>query len=343
MLTLHKTHHDERVFAAHMDPIAAWLADPCVIELLINGPGPGQVIAERQGSLEVLDVALAERNISGAYKALAAINDRDHHPILDCRMPGMRVAMVMPPIAVHGPAMAIRKHARSKRSLRQYLDEGLFTPNLTRSHAHERRGQTLDIAAGDALMLRFLHDLMVRRDNFILAGSTSAGKTSLLNAMIDEVPRQERLIVLEDTTELQLERPNYLQLEANPDLGVSVTHLVRLALRLRPDRIFVGEVRGADAYDLMDALNTGHSGSGASYHSDSPEQALPRLESMIRQSERATNWPLAAMRAQITATFRYVIFCSKEAGRAPESIVEILGLTDAGEYRLRSLYSRFAN
>lgn len=340
-MQISKSLHDERVFIGHMTPIQRWLDDPSVIEILINGPDT--VFVERHGEMGQVDVALAERNISGAWKALAAINERAHHPVLDCRMPGLRVAMAMPPIAVHGPAMAIRKHAKSHRTLRQYLDERLLEPGLVRTGVAAARGDTPDISMGGERLYAFLESMMATRVNFVLAGSTSAGKTSLLNALIATIPRDERLVVIEDTTELLLDHPNYLQLEANPDIGVDVAGLVRLSLRMRPDRIFIGEVRGANAYDLMDALNTGHSGSGASFHSDSPEQALPRLESMIRQSPLAATWPLTSMRAQIATTFRYVIFCSKAAGRAPESIVEILGITPSGEYRLKPLYSRFSN
>lgn len=339
MLISHNTQHDQKVFCAHLSPISQLLDDPNVIEIMINGPDT--VFAERLGSIERIPVALEAANISGAYKALASINDQSHHPILDCRMPQLRVAMALPPIAVHGPAMSIRKHRASARTPRQYLEEGLFEPNLRRAHAPVARGDTPDISMGGQALYDFLEWLVRTRVNYLLAGSTSAGKTTFLNALMTFIPDAERLVVIEDTKELIVALANYLQLEANRDLGISIADLVRLALRMRPDRIFVGEVRGATAYDLMDALNTGHSGSAATLHSDTPEQALPRLESMIRQAPQATNWPLSAMRAQIASTFRYVIFCSKDAGRAPESIVEILGLDERGEYRFKPLYSRF--
>uniref|UniRef100_UPI003BEEDD9F CpaF family protein n=1 Tax=Burkholderia arboris TaxID=488730 RepID=UPI003BEEDD9F len=341
MLTLHNSQHDQKVFCAHLAPIAPLLDDPAVIEIMINGPDT--VFAERLGSVEKVPVKLAAANISGAYKALASINDQDHHPILDCRMPQLRVAMALTPIAVHGPAMAIRKHRTSARKLQQYLEEGLFEPGQPRVRRIVARGDTPDISGGGQALYDFLVWLVQSRMNYLLAGSTSAGKTTFLNALISMIPDLERLIVIEDTTELIVSLSNYLQLEANPDIGVSIAALVRLALRMRPDRICIGEVRGATAYDLMDALNTGHPGSAATLHADSPEQALPRLESMIRQAPQAANWPLAAMRAQIASTFRYVIFASKEAGRAPESIVEILGVDDRGEYRFKPLYSRFAD
>ncbi|UVT00079.1 ATPase, T2SS/T4P/T4SS family [Burkholderia glumae] len=275
--------------------------------------------------------------------ALAAINEKDHHPILDCRMPNLRVAMAMPPIAVHGPAMAIRKHRKKVRRLREYLDDGLFQPGVPRPLTRSARGATPDISAGNEAVFDFLRHVMVTKENVLLAGSTSAGKTSLLNALEAEIPDDERLIIIEDTKELILERPNFLQLEANPDLGVTIAHLLRLGLRMRPDRFILGEVRDGTAYDLMDALNTGHSGSGGTLHADSGPDALVRLESLLRQAPQSVNWPLPTMRAQIASTFRYVIFSSKIAGRAPETIHEILGLDQRGEYRLKTLYQRFSD
>ncbi|WP_186191208.1 CpaF family protein [Burkholderia gladioli] len=341
MFTVHNSPNDERVFRGHLAPIAHLLDDPSVIEILINHPKCAFV--ERHGEMTPIELNLLPQNVSGAAMALASINQKDHSAILDCRMPNLRVAMAMPPVAVHGPAMAIRKHRKVRRRLRQYLDEGLFQPGIKRPIARSERGATSDISAGNELVFDFLRQIMLTKQNILLAGSTSAGKTALLNALEAEIPDEERLIVIEDTTELILERPNFLQLEANLDRGISIAQLLRLALRMRPDRIFVGEVRDGTAYDLMDALNTGHSGSGGTLHADTAPDALIRLESLLRQAPQSANWPLSAMRSQIASTFRYVIFSSKIAGRAPESILEILGLDERGNYRLKTLYQRFSD
>ncbi|WP_186064839.1 CpaF family protein [Burkholderia gladioli] len=341
MFTVHNSENDERVFRGHLNPIAHLLDDPSVIEILINHPK--RAFVERHGEMTQIELDLLPQNVSGAAMALAAINQKDHHPVLDCRMPNLRVAMAMPPIAVHGPAMAIRKHRKTVRRLRQYLDEGLFQPGIQRPLSRSERGATPDISAGNEAVFDFLRHVMITKENLLVAGSTSAGKTALLNALEAEIPDEERLIVIEDTKELILNRPNFLQLEANLDRGISIADLLRLALRMRPDRIVVGEVRDGTAYFLMDALNTGHSGSGGTLHADSAPDALIRLESLLRQAPQSANWPLAAMRAQIASTFRYVIFSSKIAGRAPETILEILGLDERGEYRLKTLYQRFSD
>ncbi|WP_336817524.1 CpaF family protein [Burkholderia gladioli] len=341
MFTVHNSSNDERVFRGHLAPIAHLLDDPSVIEILINHPKCAFV--ERHGEMTPIELNLLPQNVSGAAMALASINQKDHNAIFDCRMPNLRVAMAMPPVAVHGPAMAIRKHRKVRRRLRQYLDEGLFQPGIKRPIARSERGATSDISAGNELVFDFLRQIMLTKQNILLAGSTSAGKTALLNALEAEIPDDERLIVIEDTTELILERPNFLQLEANLDRGISIAQLLRLALRMRPDRIFVGEVRDGTAYDLMDALNTGHSGSGGTLHADTAPDALIRLESLLRQAPQSANWPLSAMRSQIASTFRYVIFSSKIAGRAPETILEILGLDERGNYRLKTLYQRFSD
>ncbi|WP_257820605.1 ATPase, T2SS/T4P/T4SS family [Burkholderia glumae] len=205
MFTVHNSEHDERVFRAHLASITQLLDDPSVIEILINHPK--RAFVERHGEMKEIPLDLLPQNVSGAAMALAAINEKDHHPILDCRMPNLRVAMAMPPIAVHGPAMAIRKHRKKVRRLREYLDDGLFQPGVPRPLTRSARGATPDISAGNEAVFDFLRHVMVTKENVLLAGSTSAGKTSLLNALEAEIPDDERLIIIEDTKELILERP----------------------------------------------------------------------------------------------------------------------------------------
>lgn len=194
---------------------------------------------------------------------------------------------------------------------------------------------------GGSTIRDFFQWVVERRHNIVLSGSTSAGKTTLLNALLDLVPCSDRVITVEDTAELRLNVPNHVALEANQALGISVRDLVRLSLRCRPDRIVLGEVRGAEAFDLLDALNTGHPGSQVSLHADSSAMALPRLESMLRMAPETQNWPLHDLRRQIASTFRFVVHAQRVGpSRGPREIREILGVDANGSYQTRLLFSK---
>lgn len=335
--------HAIKVFKDHMKAIALYMDDPSVQEIMVNRPDDVWVEQNgkmfRAGNLNISDV-----NIRGAIKALAGANSKDVSPVLDCRMTGLRIAAAMHPVSINGHALCIRKHARSRRRLTDYLEQGAFdvfpAGSVVSGNDLPNRPLDEDVAEGGEAVIDLLQWVVQTRKNMILAGGTSAGKTSLLNAIIAEIPEDDRVVTIEDTAELQVASPNYVGLEVSESDGVTIRMLIRLSLRFRPDRIIVGEVRGAEAYDLLDAFNTGHSGGACTMHADSALLALARLENMVRMSPDAANLPLPALRAQIASTFQFVIFASRKYGvRGPEEIIEILGVEN-GEYRIKKLFNR---
>jgi Flp pilus assembly CpaF family ATPase len=182
---------------------------------------------------------------------------------------------------------------------------------------------------------------MRERINVAFSGGTSSGKTTLLNAMIDAMPASDRIVTIEDTAELQVHASNHVGLETN--LGITVRDLVRFSLRIRPDRIIVGEVRGAEAFDLMEALNTGHPGSIVSFHADSADTAPARLESLIRMSDEGRLLTMTDLRQKIASTFRFFVHAERQgAVRGPVEIREVLGVED-DRYSTRRLFSRYAD
>lgn len=335
--------HAIKVFKDHMKAIALYMDDPSVQEIMINRPD--DVWVEQNGKIFCAgDLNISDVNIRGAIKALAGANGKGVSPVLDCRMTGLRIAAALHPVSINGHALCIRKHARSNRRLTDYLEQGAFevfpTGSVFSGSDLPNRPLDEDVAEGGEAVINLLRWIVQTRKNMILAGGTSAGKTSLLNAIIAEIPEEDRVVTIEDTAELQVASPNYVGLEVSESDGVTIRMLIRLSLRFRPDRIIVGEVRGAEAYDLLDAFNTGHSGGACTMHADGALLALARLENMVRMSPDAANLPLPALRAQIASTFQFVIFASRKYGvRGPEEIIEILGVEN-GEYRIKKLFNR---
>jgi pilus assembly protein CpaF len=249
-------------------PIEDLLVDPRITEVMVNQGGQ-RVFVEREGRLEcVSDRVLEPRNLTVAIKNIArACGDEisDMQPLLDARLEdGSRVAAMFPPCAVAGPILTIRK----------------FTKRFT-------LGELVQVGALTTSMADTLRDSIDRERNILISGGTGTGKTTLLNALAAHIPVRDRVVVIEETAEIHLEKPNVVRLEARraqaplgqeaPLPPVSIADLLRAALRHRPDRILVGEVRGAEAFDLLQALNTGHLGSLSTIHANSAEQAFTRL------------------------------------------------------------------
>jgi pilus assembly protein CpaF len=285
-----------------LDPL---LADPDVTEVMVNGPGP--VWIERHGRLERLDVGVTRETIDLLVERvvgpLGLRIDRSS-PLVDARLPdGSRVNAVVPPLAVDGPYLTIRRFA--VRSID--LDE-VCPP-------------------GGADVLRAA---VVDRANVVVSGGTGAGKTTLLNELAAGIPAGERVVTVEDAAELRLEREHVVRLEARPanaegSGAVSVRDLVRNALRMRPDRIIVGEVRGAEALDMLQAMNTGHDGSLSTCHANSPADALRRLETMVLTGTVAL--PLAAIREQLSSAIDLVVQVARRRDGS-RRVVEIAEVTD---------------
>ena len=247
---------------AGLGPLEPILGDPAVTEVMVNGPGRAYV--ERAGRLEpvtlALDAAGIVRLVERVVAPLGLRLDRSS-PIVDARLPdGSRLHAVVPPLAIDGPYLTIRRFG---------------------AHA-----VPLDDFGVDGPAREFLHWMVVAGWNVVVAGGTSAGKTTLLNALSAEIPAEERVVTIEETAELRLAQPHVVRLEARPPNAegagaVPVRDLVRAALRMRPDRIVVGEVRGGEALDMLQALNTGHDGSLSTVHANSAADALARLETLV--------------------------------------------------------------
>jgi len=287
-----------------LKPIEDLLRDPTVTEVMVNSGG-SRVFVERDGSVEpVADRTLEPRNLTVAIKNIArACGDEisDIQPILDARLEdGSRVAAMFPPCAVTGPALTIRKFTR-RYSLQDLVDVGALTPVL----------------AGE------LARAIARQQNILISGGTGTGKTTLLNALAALIPDRDRIVVIEETAEIHLGKPNLLRFEARraqaplgqeqPLPPVTIADLVRATLRHRPDRILVGEVRGPEAFDLLQALNTGHLGSLTTIHANSAEQALTRLAHCVLTAN--VGLPHGSIREAIALAIHVIVHVARVGGR----------------------------
>ncbi len=285
-------------------PIEDLLVDPTVTEVMVN-EGGRRVFVERDGALEsVPGRTLEPRNLTVAIKNIArACGDEisEVQPLLDARLEdGSRVAAMFPPCAVAGATLTIRKFTR-----RYSLDDLVAVETVT-----------VDVAAT-------LARAVSREQNVLISGGTGSGKTTLLNALAAGIPDTDRIVVIEETAEIHLEKPNLLRLEARraqaplgheaPLPPVTIADLVRATLRHRPDRILVGEVRGSEAFDLLQALNTGHLGSLTTIHANSAEQALTRLAHCVLTAN--VGLPHASIREAIALAVHLVVHVSRQRGR----------------------------
>lgn len=330
--------HAFQMFRSSLAPLKGYFDDPGVSEIMINRFD--QIFVEKGGDIFQAPLKLSPEAVRGAIQSLATANARDAGQVLDVRMPGYRVAAALSPTSIKGAVLCIRQHATAVRSLDVYLASGGFSPVSDKDvAAYEQASRSLsqgrpddqDVLRGGEAVKALLQWMVATRQNILIAGGTSSGKTTFLNSLLMEVHPGQRLLTIEDTAELNVTIPNYVSFESNADLGISIRDLVKLALRFRPDRIVVGEIRGGEAYDLIDALNTGHPGGMCSLHANSPEQALTRLEGLVRMNPTAANLPHHVLRKQIAETFRFVVFCSRIGQRrGPEQVVEILDSSESG-------------
>ena len=307
-------------------PIEDLLRDPAITEVMVNDGGR-RVFVEREGMLQAVPgLTLEPRNLTVAIKNIArACGDEisEVQPLLDARLEdGSRVAAMFPPCAVTGPALTIRKFTR-----RYSLDDLVHLGALSQEVA----GQLLATVKGQR--------------NLLISGGTGTGKTTLLNALAAHIPDDDRLIVIEETAEIHLTKPNVIRLEARraqtplgqeaPLPAVTISDLLRAALRHRPDRILVGEVRGPEAFDLLQALNTGHLGSLSTIHANSAEQALTRLAHCVLTAN--VGLPHRSTREAIGLAIHVVAHVSRVDGRRKVSeLLEVRtydGETDRFELR----------
>jgi pilus assembly protein CpaF len=288
-------------------PVTHLIQDPDITEVMVNGSG--RIFIERAGRLaEVPDVRLDERNLRVAVQNMArALGDdiSEAQPILDARLPdGSRVSAVVPPCSVGGTTLTIRKFQRRFFTTDELVAAGTITRDL----------------------LARVWSAIQQHQTILISGGTSTGKTTLLNALAAYLPAEDRVVLIEDTAELQIDRPNLVRFEARraqPGIpAITIRDLLRATLRHRPDRIIVGEVRGGEAFDLLQALNTGHAGSLSTIHANSAEQALARLAACAMQS--GIDLPYPAVRRQIADGIDLVLHLARWRGaRVVEDLVRV--------------------
>jgi len=303
-------------------PVRAYLEDDEVSEVMINGPR--QIYVERKGRLMAAQERFSseqalEAAVMNVARSVGRLFDKDN-PRLDARLPdGSRVHAVMPPLCRAGTVVAIRKFRKERLSMEQLIQFG----SLSEDAAH------------------LLSMVVKLGKNLIVSGATSSGKTSVLNVLSSLIPEHERILVLEDSSELQLQQKHVVCFETRkPDEHgkgeVSIRDLVHSALRLRPDRLVVGEIRGGEALDLLQAMNTGHDGSMSTIHANSARDSLFRLETCALLS--GVDLPLSALREQIASSIHVVIQTARlhDGSRKITAITEVLGLKDR-EYQLQDI------
>jgi pilus assembly protein CpaF len=286
------------VILPFLRPIAALIQDPAITEIMVNGSG--RIFVEREGQLEaVAGVTVREHNLRVAVRNLARVLGDDiseEQPLLDSRLPdGSRVAAALPPVSLGGTTLTIRKFQSQHFTADALVRIGTLTSD----------------------QLQIVRHAIDARDNILISGGTGTGKTTLLNALAAFLPPNDRLVLIEDTAELQLDAPNLVRFEARRDQpglpAVTIRALLRATLRHRPDRILVGEVRGGEAFDLLQALNTGHSGTLSTIHANSAEQALSRFTSCVLQS--GVDLPYAAIRHGMSECLQILAHLERRHGR----------------------------
>src|SRR5450830_139892 len=293
-------------------PLEPLLADPGVSDILVNTFS--KVYVERRGRLELTDVTFHDNAhlMKIIEKIVSRVGRRvdESSPMVDARLPdGSRVNAIIPPLAVDGPILSIRRFSVNPLTVQNLLDYKSVTPP----------------------MVQVLQALGMAKINILISGGTGSCKTTLLNLLSGFIPSNERIVTIEDAAELQLRQPHVVRLETRPANiegkgEVTQRALVRNALRMRPDRIILGEVRGAEALDMLQAMNTGHEGSMTTVHANTPRDALTRLENMIGMA--GLNLPPKAMRQQISSALTAVIHIARlsDGRRKLTSIQEITGM-----------------
>lgn len=307
------------------------ISDTDITEVMINGYK--DIFVEKNGKLEKLQNHFESKQeletiiTKFVSKAGRAVNESE--PIVDTRLEdGSRVNVVMPPVALNGPIVTIRRFPKEAMTVQKLINYGSITP---------------EVAA-------FLEKLVKARYNIFVSGGTGSGKTTFLNALSNFIPQDERIITIEDSAELQIKNiDNLVRLEtrnagADGKGAITIRDLIKSALRMRPDRIVVGEVRGAEALDMLQAMNTGHDGSLSTGHANSTRDMLSRLETMVLQG--ADGLPLEAIRQQIASAVDIIIHLSRlrDKSRKTIEIVEVLGYDSINRtFKINTLYEFIEN
>ena len=295
-----------------LGPLEPLLADETISDIMINGPQ--QVYVEQKGKLKLTDVSFRDNQhlMNVAQRIVTAVGRRvdESSPICDARLAdGSRVNVIAPPLAIDGASISIRKFTKDKITLDKMLEFQSISPPLAK---------VLKIAGACRL-------------NILISGGTGSGKTTMLNALSRMIDQGERVVTIEDAAELQLQQPHVVRLETRPPNlegkgEVDMRDLVKNALRMRPDRIILGEIRGGEAIDMLQAMNTGHDGSMGTIHANRPREALTRLENMVNMA--GLNLPPKAIREQIAASLDLIVQVQRmrDGGRRTTHVTEVVGM-----------------
>jgi pilus assembly protein CpaF len=320
-----KTNIFEATVEHFLSPILPFMRDPAVSEIMVNSPA--EIYVERKGQLVKTDAKFADDDA-----LMAAVNNvlqytgkrvTPEHPLIDSRLPdGSRVHVILEPLCRSGTCMTIRKFSKVMFDAEHLVELGSWTPETR----------------------EYLEVCVLAEKNILVAGGTSSGKTCLLNVLSGFIPNHQRIVVIEDSAELALQQDHVLSLESRPadrwGRGeVGIRDLFRSSLRLRPDRIIIGECRGGEALDIIQAMTSGHAGSMSTLHAHMAMDALNRLETLAMMSK--IELPLHALRAQIASAIDVIVQMTRftDGRRALTQISEVLPLGDDGHYRLQEMFA----
>ena len=313
-------------------PLERLLADDSVTEIMVNGPY--DVWVERQGRLYETTVRFTDeshlRRIINKIVAQVGRRLDESSPMVDARLPdGSRVNAIIPPLSLSGALLTIRKFSKKRLDLQDLIRLGTLSMEST----------------------EFLQRCILAQLNVLISGGTGSGKTTLLNALSTAIPDADRIVTIEDAAELRLNQRHVLRLEARPkniegEGEIAIRELVRNSLRMRPDRIIVGEVRGAEALDMLQAMNTGHDGSLSTVHANTPRDALSRIETMVMMA--GYDLPMRAIRQQVASALDLIVHLERleDGGRRVTAITEVqrmesevITLQDIFEYKIQEITS----
>jgi pilus assembly protein CpaF len=306
-------------------PIQHLILDPEISEIMVNGPE--RIFIEKAGYLQAVpDVKLTAASLMVAVKNIARrLGDdiSEAKPILDSRLPdGSRVAAVIPPCSIHGVALTIRKFNSHRFKMKDLIEVGTLTTELAAQ----------------------LEDYVAQRKNILICGGTSSGKTTLANILAEFIQDHERIVLIEDTAEMQIQKENVLRFEARREQNglpaVTIRDLLKATLRHRPDRIILGEIRGGEAFDLLQLLNTGHSGTLSTVHANSAPQGISRFTTCVLQS--GIEMPYRAIKTNIADSLNVIIQIERRPGtRFVSGVVEISGYNpETDRYDLHVVFRR---
>ncbi len=283
-----------------LGPLEEFLRDPAISDVLVNGPN--QIYIEREGVLHRTNACFRDANhlMTVIQRVAANVGRRidEASPMLDARLAdGTRVNAIIPPLSLVGPSMSLRRFANMPLKSERLVELGSLMP----------------------AMVEFLKACVKCRISLLISGGTGSGKTTMLNVLSQWIPKNERVVTIEDAAELQLQREHVVRLETRPPNiegkgEVTQRDLVRNSLRMRPDRIIVGEVRGSEALDMLQAMNTGHDGSMTTVHANNPRDALRRVENMV--SMAGLNYPVHVIRQQMASAMQVLVHLSRLTGGA---------------------------